>query len=276
MQLSDTSFPGGTLGHSQGVESALYFHLIQLKQGSSPATFQRYVQLSLQQVRSNIFPYLFLLFPQARYFSIPLLRTAWSIAADISQSPSQQLQGLINLDQYCHASINNEVTNRASINQGKGFYRIISSSQLLSNHLKQSSSKYSTDMLALFESLDDQQPTTTSSYSFHYTPLFGFVCQLLHISLAVTERIFLRILLRDLCSAAARLNIIGPIEATSIQYESTKLIEELLTTKTGITADSDVSDIISFYDGEIPCQTSFINDYLQSLHDRLYSRLFNS
>lgn len=71
MQLADTSFPGGTLGHSQGVESALYFHLIQLKQGSSPATFQRYVQLSLQQVSSCIFSLSFLILYLGKIFCYP-------------------------------------------------------------------------------------------------------------------------------------------------------------------------------------------------------------
>lgn len=223
------------------------------------------------------------------------MRTAWSIAADTRNDTSDKaLQLLSTLDQYCHASISNEVANRASSNQGKGFYRIIYSSNLLNLHLSRqqslpSPSQSQTQMqiqetrahvLEIFRGLEDlshnHNPATSPlSYSFHYAPLFGFVCQLLGLSLPTTERVFMRILLRDLCSAAARLNIVGPIEATSIQYEHSNMIEDLLMSKTGFT-DPSLLEIVPFYDAEVPCQTCFISDYLQSLHDKLYSRLFNS
>ena len=62
----------------------------------------------------------------------------------------------------------------------------------------------------------------------HYWPIFGALCGLLKLSADVTDRIFLRLLLRDLFSCAARLNIIGPLEGARMQFEFGSIIEAML------------------------------------------------
>ena len=62
----------------------------------------------------------------------------------------------------------------------------------------------------------------------HYSIYFGMVCALLHISLELCEKMFLKIFIRDLLSAAIRLNQIGPIESMKIQVSAFIKIEKIL------------------------------------------------
>ena len=62
----------------------------------------------------------------------------------------------------------------------------------------------------------------------HYAPVFGLLCRMMGISMSLCERMFLRMHLRDLVSAAVRLNIIGPMEGVRVQAQTFPLLEELL------------------------------------------------
>jgi urease accessory protein len=136
----------------------------------------------------------------------------------------------------------------------------------------------------------------------HFAPIFGLVCKLLNISMGLTDRVFLRMFLRDLVSAGIRLNLIGPIEGVRLQAESFHKLEQLLNSpelcdsqensKRTHSFDNsvhvahavtrDVSTVrhrrrnVNFYLGIAPVQSAPVIDTLQSRHDVLYSRLFNS
>lgn len=178
-------------------------------------------------------------------------------------SSSSFLESFSRLDEYCHAIHSNEISRRASINQGKGFYRVI-----INNF-----SSYS-QILNHFFQLNETK--TNKKLHYHYSPLFGLLCSLLNLPMEITERMFMRVLLRDLVSAASRLNIIGPMEGTTLQLTFLHPIEKLLTSKSEFIGDDFILKWIPFYENEIPCQSCLIIDFLQSLHDLLYSRLFNS
>jgi urease accessory protein UreF len=141
--------------------------------------------------------------------------------------------------------------------------------------------------------------------------MFGVVCKALGLSLDLCDRVFLRIFLRDLVSAAVRLNLIGPMEGARMQVEAFQKMDTLLrgahsgdeTYTTSIPAQTRHSNVTSvagstgivpkggdagkleqawcvgavgFYHGHAPVQTAPIVDFLQSRHDLLYSRLFMS
>jgi urease accessory protein UreF len=190
---------------------------------------------------------------------IPFVRTAWTIAANYRHDPVQLVNRFQKLDEYCHAYHINEVARRASINQGKGFHRA----------LRNGFPKFSTQ----FPNLEVH---FKGSVHYHYAPFFGLSCFLLDIPMEIMERMFMRILLRDLTSAAARLNIIGPMEGIRIQQEFVIQMENLLKAKSQFLKDDYILRVIPFYDQEIPSQTCMMIDFLHSLHDLLYSRLFNS
>lgn len=144
-------------------------------------------------------------------------------------------------------------------------------------------------------------------FHFHYAPIFGAVCGALNISLNLTQRMFLRCMLRDLFSSAARLNIMGPLEGARMQREYSPVVERLLSTKYNeeiimlasekvhtvntpptvyvpqfneardIAVDNKMKSLMSTgIAASQPVTTSPILEILQARHDVLYARLFNS
>lgn len=148
---------------------------------------------------------------------------------------------------------------------------------------------------------------TNHTFQFHYAPTFGAVCGALNISLNLTQRMFLRCMLRDLFSSAARLNIMGPLEGARMQREYSPVVERLLSTKynkeimmlasgkvhsvsttptvhvpqfnaaSDIAVDDKAKSLkCTGIDASQPVTTSPILEILQARHDVLYARLFNS
>lgn len=149
-----------------------------------------------------------------------------------------------------------------------------------------------------------------SHYNYHYAPLFGAICGVLNISLSLTRRMFLRCMVRDIFSSAARLNIMGPLEGASKQRECSTIIENLLkslpryshgaedldfkkrnsepepileSSHSVITESSEQNSskkriIIPQQRLHVvePVTTSPVLEILQARHDVLYARLFNS
>jgi UreF len=153
----------------------------------------------------------------------------------------------------------------------------------------------------------DEINNINHKFQFHYAPTFGAVCGALNISLKLTQRMFLRCMLRDLFSSAARLNIMGPLEGARMQREYSPVVERLLSTKydkeimmlagekvhtvsttptvyvpqfnavTDIAVDDKIKALMSTrIDASQPVTTSPILEILQARHDVLYARLFNS
>lgn len=151
----------------------------------------------------------------------------------------------------------------------------------------------------------DAQDLMLKPFRCHYAPIFGSVCATLKISKGMTMRMFLRCIVRDIFSSAARLNIMGPLQGAKKQNEFSSIIEKVLTsyrpperfqmtigmttvpndvkgkplcsashTSTQSTSGADsgaakrqrVESVI----------TSPILELLQARHDVLYARLFNS
>lgn len=147
-----------------------------------------------------------------------------------------------------------------------------------------------------------------NKYNYHYAPLFGAICGVLDISQSLTRRMFLRCVVRDIFSSAARLNIMGPLEGASKQREYSTIIENLLGIPRGYEVEAtglkkrylepnSVLDILQSAEADNteqnankkrkitsierlqflePVTTSPILEILQARHDVLYARLFNS
>mmetsp|Transcript_20352 Transcript_20352/g.20475 ORF Transcript_20352/g.20475 Transcript_20352/m.20475 type:complete len:194 (+) Transcript_20352:369-950(+) len=183
------------------------------------------------------------------------------------------------VDNRCHCSLSNTISRRASISQGKCFLRIV---------LEAYPSHYAT-LSALAAMIDageyDSHARKRTVYG-HYSPVFGVICGILGFSSDVAERLFMRCVVRDLTAAAVRLNIIGPIQAARTQSEFASMIEKMFCddsyVQQSITTDEEGKDMFEGDDHQLahrrfnPFQTSPILDLLQSRHDQLYSRLFNS
>jgi urease accessory protein len=147
------------------------------------------------------------------------------------------------LDAQCEAFLTNAVANRASRLQGRAL-------------LAACSRIWPTNDLAAIES-------RCRSLHGHLAPLAGAVLCSLDVPLRVTERMLLFTAARGVLAAAVRLGIVGPYRAQRLQFECGATLERVLTA----CADRGLDDLT---------QTAPLVDLLQSTHDRLYSRLFQS
>lgn len=149
----------------------------------------------------------------------------------------------LELDALADAFLTNPVANRASRVQGR---------TLLSTANRVWPSD---EMSALAESVD--------RCCAHVAPLSGVVFQLIGLPLETARTAMLFGTARGVLSAAVRLGIIGSYDAQRMHHEAGRDLPELLERCDSLAAD------------EI-CQTAPILDILQSAHDGLYSRLFQS
>jgi urease accessory protein len=97
----------------------------------------------------------------------------------------------------------------------------------------------------------------------HYAPIAGAAARALDLPLDSAQRLFLYQTARGMLSAAVRLGIVGPYEAQRLQLDAASMLDAVLHR----CRDLDEGDL---------AQTAPLADILQSTHDRLYSRLFQS
>lgn len=157
------------------------------------------------------------------------------------------IENWIKLDQILHATLTNGVSRKASISQGSALLRVASTVFTEIVDLKQ--------MRACA-----RKPETVHV---HHASVFGIVCGLLGFDSFTTQQAYLFVTLRDLLSAATRLNLIGPLEAASIQHRISKVAERILKRH----MDRPIEEAN---------QCVPLLDTVQGCHDYLFSRLFCS
>ena len=97
----------------------------------------------------------------------------------------------------------------------------------------------------------------------HYAPVVGATGRALELPLELTQRLFLFQNARGVIAAAVRLGIIGSYEGQRLQFDCAPVLDAVLD-RCGRLGEDDLA------------QTAPVIDLLQSAHDRLYSRLFQS
>jgi urease accessory protein len=97
----------------------------------------------------------------------------------------------------------------------------------------------------------------------HLAPIFGRVCAELTLSRDDMHHLLMFTNLRALVSAATRLNIVGPLQAQTLQRELADEAIQWVELARSLTLDD-------------AAQTSPLLELMQGTHDRLYSRLFQS
>ncbi len=151
---------------------------------------------------------------------------------------------LAELDARCDAMLPMHVQNRASRAQGRAL-------------LDTAARIFGGDVEAL------RLEARAASVKLHHAPTFGATMATLSVDAEATARLFLHLALRGVTSAAVRLGALGPHEAQRVQHEMAPLLERVLAKCSGRTAEE-------------ATQPSPVVEVLQSLQDRLYSRLFSS
>ena len=164
-----------------------------------------------------------------------------------SASVSPNLETWHNLDKILDATLTNEVGRKASISQGSALMRVASA------------------VFSEIPSLKTMRDASLGSgtVSFHHAPIFGLVCGALRFDSTNSQRAYMYITMRDVISAATRLNLIGPLGAAVLQHQVAPTAEVIL-------------EKWMNRDVEEACQTAPLLDTVQGCHGYLFSRLFSS
>nr|POE98957.1 urease accessory protein f [Quercus suber] len=143
--------------------------------------------------------------------------------------------------------LTNEVGRKASIAQGSALIRVAAA------------------VFSEIPSLKSMRDTSLGSgvISFHHAPIFGLICGLLGLDSRTSQRAYLFITMRDVISAATRLNLVGPMGAAVLQHQIVLLAEAILEKWMDRNAEE-------------ACQTIPLLDTVQGCHGYLFSRMFCS
>lgn len=157
------------------------------------------------------------------------------------------IENWIKIDQILHATLTNGVARKASIAQGSSLLRVASTVFVEIPDLKQMR----------------ECARKPGMVHVHHASVFGIICGLLGFDSFTTQQAYLFMTLRDLLSAATRLNLIGPLESASIQHRIFKVANMILKRHMN-------------HSIEEAHQTDPLLDTVQGCHDFLFSRLFRS
>ncbi|KAL1107803.1 hypothetical protein V6Z11_D03G070700 [Gossypium hirsutum] len=151
------------------------------------------------------------------------------------------------LDRILDATLSNEVGRKASVSQGSSLMRVAAS------------------VFTELPSLKSMRDVCIGSgvVSFHHAPVFGMICGLLGMDSGTSQRAYIFMTMRDVISAATRLNLVGPLGAAVLQHRVAYVAESMVKKW----MDRSVEDA---------CQTAPLLDTIQGCHTYLFSRLFCS
>ena len=148
------------------------------------------------------------------------------------------------LDARADIFLTNQVANRASRTQGRAF--LDTCARIFPEHLS-----------AL------RQAAHVGGLRLHHAPVFGASMEALGVDRSIAQQLFLSLVVRGLLFAAVRLGLVGTHQAQRLLCELAPAMSEVLQACAGLREDA-------------LAQTAPLADLLGSMHDRLYSRLFQS
>lgn len=164
-----------------------------------------------------------------------------------SASLSPDLETWKKNDRLLDAMLSNEVSRKASVTQGSALMRVAAV------------------VFSEIPSLKTMRETFSRSgaVSFHHAPIFGLICGLLGWDSTMSQRAYLFITMRDVISAATRLNLVGPLGAAVLQHQLEFVAEDILKKWMNRPVEE-------------ACQTVPLLETVQGCHTYLFSRLFCS
>eukprot|EP00903_Cladosiphon_okamuranus_P013422 g12503.t1 len=274
-QLCDSGLPTGGFAHSGGLEAAAAQGLVRAKHTNS---LVRFVRGALANAAS---------------LQLPLMREALVSGC--------ALGAWLEVDAVAHACITAEAARRASLAQGAGLLRAAQAMFPLGGECGATISKFRALVRGGPAAASEACVGSTSAIAHgHHAPAFGVVCRALGIREQQAARAFMFLVARDVMSAATRLSLIGPLEAGRLVSSLSGFVETLARMgdvehlacqqheegQRGVDTSGEVQELglrgfLEEWGGEEGvagrvCQVDPVQDIVQGLHDRLYSRMFNS
>lgn len=188
---------------------------------------------------------------QSANFALPIVFSAHQITTIPDANPGALIEAVLKLNSCAVALYSNHVARKASFAQGAALLR-------LALHIYGSSNPRVQTLLTI-----RKEAKTQEHGGVHHAVIFGVVCALLSLDVEQTQRMYLFLTTRDVLSAATRLNLVGPLEAAKLQFETTLLLEKVFQAKKNRSVEDSYS-------------SAPMLDLVQALHDQLYTRIFNS
>ncbi|TMW64395.1 hypothetical protein Poli38472_013017 [Pythium oligandrum] len=234
-QMVDSLFPTGGFAHSLGLEAAVQENVVKSKDDG----------VSLRQFLTSTVH-------QAGNFVLPIVYSSIQATEAAGEDEAALVEQFLDLNARATALYSNHVAKKASLAQGGALLRLA-----ISTYYRTPGDKFQVLVTIRKESKKRKH------VGVHHAVVFGVVCGLLGVSASTSQRMYLFFVLRDTLSAATRLNLIGPMEATRIQYEFVPLLEQVMQAKQN-------RSILDSY------SSAPVLDLIQAMHDQLYTRIFNS
>ncbi|KAH0702604.1 hypothetical protein KY290_017921 [Solanum tuberosum] len=148
-----------------------------------------------------------------RTFVIHILENTGSLLLPFvyTLNTSPNVETWYKLDKILDATLTNEVSRKTSISQGSALLRVAA---------------------AVFQEVPyfktmREMTLASGAVRFHHAPIFGLVCGLLGLNAETSQKTYLFITMRDVVSAATRLNLVGPLGAAVLQHQLAANAEEL-------------------------------------------------
>ncbi|KAJ1946488.1 hypothetical protein FBU59_002015 [Linderina macrospora] len=177
---------------------------------------------------------------------------------------------LVSLDSYHHSMVSsNRVAMRASIAQGGGLLSLFNRGYAHAKFMNDN--RRGRACIRVAKEL--QRQSRLEKTRMHWPTVFGMVCATMEIRMERMQQLYLFQFLRQVFSAAIRLNLIGPLRAQTLECDMLELVDDLMSQYSGLRAKTDTLEDIF---GESVVYTDPVLELYQGMHDRLYSRIFNS
>ena len=239
-QLLDSAFPTGGFAHSAGVEASARAGLFSGSGGEHNTALEGHLLGAATSCAS---------------LSLPFLTVSHQASA-LHGGDAEQLAGVL---QRTHAALDNllqgaPVSRRASLAAGAALVRACSAAFLAGD----------SGVVAALAALPG---------GCHQAVALGALCASLGVPLPTAQRALLFTQLRDGCASACRLGVLGPMAAAQMQARVAMRLEAVLAEwQADVQLDAhDDACLLATAAGAHP-----VADALQSGHDALFSRLFQS
>ncbi|KAJ1743473.1 hypothetical protein LPJ78_001376 [Coemansia sp. RSA 989] len=264
--LADSQLPTGGFVASAGLEAALQAGLI--NEGTSEteqSSFVHFIRTSAHNQAHFALPFCSLAHEQALH----LLPSALSSETSEEDTIAAVLDRLQQIDNYHQAMLSsNSVAMRASVAQGGGLLSLFNRGYAHARFMDDAHGRLCAQIAKRL-----QRMARLGEVRAHWPVVFGFVCAATGISIEHAQQLFMFQFVRQIFSAAIRLNLVGPLHAQALQCDMHLEVADLLHKCGHLRPAFDTEEDVF---GESAVYTDPILELYQGMHDRLYSRIFNS
>lgn len=254
--LADSQLPTGGFVASAGLEAALQSGLVREVAADEKSSLVEFIRDSA--------------YNQAR-FSLPFCTQAHCLTMRMLASQESPIDELASIDK-CHHSMlsSNAVALRASAAQGGGLLSLFNRGYAHSNFMADERGQTCASIAKQLQRL-----SRLGEVHGHWATVFGFVCAAMEIDVARMQQLFLFQFVRQIFSAAIRLNLVGPLRAQTLQCDIHPFVSDLIARYGHLQAEYNTASLDDMF-GETAVYTEPMLELYQGMHDRLYSRIFNS